>query len=305
MVYLKEWGPILVTGGTGRQGGATARSLLAHKIPFQVLVRNPEAPGAVALRDLGARLVVGDLDDAASLRKALAGARAVFSVQNPDFANLAGDTERVRAQNLIEAAVDEGVSHFVQTTVTGAGEHHRNATEWLAKSEELTSMVQKGHIEDLVRGAGFPYWTILKPGFFMENIPYILADDLLATAYDPATPVPVIASDDIGHVAAATFQDREKFNRVSIELAGDVLTMPEVAAILSAAWDRKIQSPYKSAAEMIAAGAMPQMVLGQEWANEVGMPARPSHARAWGFKLMDLRAWADKYQPTGRTGEAA
>ena len=294
MVYSNDWGPILVTGGTGRQGGATARSLLAKNIPVHALVRNPEAPGAIALRELGAHLVVGDLDDAASLNKALVGVGAVFSVQNPDFANLAGDTESVRARNLIEAAVEAGVTHFVQTTVTGAGEHHRSAKDWLASREELTSVVQKGHIEDLVRGAGFPFWTILKPGFFMENIPYILADDLLATAYDPATPVPVIASDDIGAVAAAALQDREKFNQVSIELAGDLLTMPEVAATLSAAWERNIQSPHKSAAEMIAAGAMPQMILGQEWANEVGMPARPAHARAWGFKLMDLRTWADR-----------
>lgn len=305
MVYLNESGPILVTGGTGRQGGATARSLLAQNIPVHALVRNPEAPGAIALRDLGAHLVVGDLDDAASLSKALLGVDAVFSVQNPDFANLSGDTESVRAQNLIEAAFEEGVTHFVQTSVTGAGEHHRNAKDWLANREELTSVVQKGHIEDAVRAAGFPFWTILKPGFFMENIPYILADDLLATAYDPATLVPLIAADDIGTVAAATFQDREKFNHVSIELAGDLLTMPEVAAILSAAWDRNIQSPHKTAAEMIAAGAMPQMILGQEWANEVGMPARPAHAGAWGFKLMDLKTWADKHRPTGVAKEAA
>jgi hypothetical protein len=56
---------------------------------------------------------------------------------------------------------------------------------------------------------------------------------------------------------------------------------------------------------MIAAGAMPQMVLGQEWANEVGMPARPAHARAWGFELMDLKTWADKHRPTGPAREAA
>jgi len=50
---------------------------------------------------------------------------------------------------------------------------------------------------------------------------------------------------------------------------------------------------------MIAAGAMPQMILGQELANEVGMPARPAHAAAWGFKLIYLKTWADKHWPTG------
>ena len=71
---------------------------------------------------------------------------------------------------------------------------------------------------------------------------------------------------------------KAKFNRVSVELAGDVLTRPEVAAIQSAAWDRNIQSSYKSVAEIIAAGAMPQMILGQDWAHQVGMLARTAHA---------------------------
>ncbi len=164
MAYLREWGPVLVTGGTGQQGGATARALLSQSIPVLALVRDPDASGAVRLRELGARLVVGDLDDEASLREACAGVYGVFSVQNPDYANLEGDTEKLRGRNLVQAAIGRGVTHFVQTSVTGAGDYYRRGTDWLESRGQQTSMVSKGYIEDLVRDAGFPYWTILKYG---------------------------------------------------------------------------------------------------------------------------------------------
>ncbi|GAA3353001.1 NmrA family NAD(P)-binding protein [Saccharopolyspora gregorii] len=34
--------PVLVSGATGRQGGATARALLAAGVPVRALVRDPE-----------------------------------------------------------------------------------------------------------------------------------------------------------------------------------------------------------------------------------------------------------------------
>ncbi|QDF02071.1 NmrA family NAD(P)-binding protein [Myxococcus xanthus] len=66
---------VLVTAATGRQGGTTARALLAEgSTSVRVLVRNPEVPNARALAAAGAEVVVGDLDDLASLRAACAGA---------------------------------------------------------------------------------------------------------------------------------------------------------------------------------------------------------------------------------------
>lgn len=72
--------PILVTGATGNQGGATARRLLAGGRPVRALVRDSAAPAAAALAAAGAELVRGDLDNLASLAQALDGAAAVFGV---------------------------------------------------------------------------------------------------------------------------------------------------------------------------------------------------------------------------------
>jgi uncharacterized protein YbjT (DUF2867 family) len=73
---------IVVTGGTGNQGGATARYLLAGGWHVRALVRDDTAPAATALAAAGAELVRGDLDDPASLETAVRGAYGVYSVQS-------------------------------------------------------------------------------------------------------------------------------------------------------------------------------------------------------------------------------
>ncbi|WP_157944623.1 NmrA family NAD(P)-binding protein [Mangrovicella endophytica] len=294
MTALKELGPILVTGATGKQGGATARALLAEGALVHALVRNPKAEAAGALEALGATLVVGDLDDRGTLISACSGAYGVFSVQNPDFDNLEADTEGVRGRNLVDASKIAGVTHFIQTTATGVGDYYRQSG-WAERRTDNNSVVIKGQLEDCVRAAGFPFWTILRPAFFMENIPYILRGDRLVTAYDPCAPVPLIAVDDIGGAAATAFRERDRFNRATVELAGDFLTMPEVATILSSAWGRTIEAPAMSPEQVIAVGFMVPMVEAQEWHNEVGLPARPEVAHSFGLKTMTLRQWAEKH----------
>ena len=55
--------PVLVTGATGRQGGAVARNLIALRIPVRALSRDPNKPLAQALARSGAEVVAGDLGD--------------------------------------------------------------------------------------------------------------------------------------------------------------------------------------------------------------------------------------------------
>jgi uncharacterized protein YbjT (DUF2867 family) len=51
---VKSRSLILVTGATGRQGGAVARHLLRAGFPVRALARTPSSPAANALRELGA-----------------------------------------------------------------------------------------------------------------------------------------------------------------------------------------------------------------------------------------------------------
>src|SRR5690348_6809492 len=165
--------PVLVTAATGRQGGATARALLAGgKTSVRVMVRDPDAPNARALAAAGAEVVVGDLDDPASLRAACAGARAVFSMQSPTLTATGVDfsKERQQGKNLVEAALAGGVGTFVHTATSGVGDH-RNVEGWAEgrwKSHE-DYWENKLATCELVRSAGFDSWTIVLPSTFMDQ----------------------------------------------------------------------------------------------------------------------------------------
>ncbi len=291
--------PVLVTGATGKQGGATARALLKAGIPVRALVRDPGR--AHAIEALGAELVVGDLYDPGSLVPAMKGVRGVFSVQMPDLANLEGDSEWVQGRNLIDAARDAGVAQFVHTSVSGAGQH-RGAPGWAEgrwKSMEHY-FETKTAIQDRVREAGFAHWTLLKPGFFMENflLPSFLfprgLDGGIVTIIKPGTELALVAVDDIGAAAAAAFADPARFDGVELELAGERATMARVAEVLSRAFGVELTAPDLTPEEAVAAGA-PPFTVRHEWQNEIGHPASPEYARALGIPLTSFADWAERH----------
>src|SRR5437016_7156642 len=73
---------IIITGVTGNQGGAVAQALQGTAFKLRGLTRKPDSQRAAALAGQGIEVVQGDLDDEATLRRALAGAWGVFGVQN-------------------------------------------------------------------------------------------------------------------------------------------------------------------------------------------------------------------------------
>ncbi|MFD9902799.1 NmrA family NAD(P)-binding protein [Streptomyces sp. NPDC059063] len=300
--------PVLVTGATGKQGGATARALLAAGVPVRALVRDPGTERAKAVAALGVELVTGDLRDRDSVVRAAAGARAVFSVQLPgvtaegrDF-----DGEVVQGVNLIEGAKAAGVPQFVHTSVSGAGQHTQAPGwaegRWAAMEPYFAA---KTTVQEGVRTAGFPHWTLLKPGFFMENFLPAAAflfprgiEGGLISALKPGTRLSLVAVDDIGRAAAAAIAEPERFHGVELELASDYLSMTEVAEVLSRALGTHLSAPDMTVAQAVAAG-MPAAGAAHEWMNVAGQPARPEYARDLGIPLTRFEDWAREQMPTG------
>ncbi|MDT8912805.1 NmrA family NAD(P)-binding protein [Amycolatopsis sp. PS_44_ISF1] len=294
-----ESAPVLVTGATGRQGGATARALLAAGIPVRALVRDPARAGAVAA--LGAELATGDLHDRESVTRAANGARAVFSVQMPAFTGDGFDFHGEVAQgvNLVEAAKAAGVPQFVHTSVSGAGRHVEAPGwaegRWASMEGTLNA---KAAVQDRVRAAGFPHWTLLKPAFFMENFRPSLrflfprgVEGGLVSVIKPDTRVSLVAVADIGRAAAAAITDPARFDGVELELASDHRPMTEIAAVLSGALGRELRAPDLTEREAVAAG-MPPMGASHEWLNVIGQPARPRFAKELGLPLTPFETWA-------------
>src|SRR6202051_5330330 len=89
---------ILISGGTGKQGGAVAQALQGSGFHLRGLTRKPDSERAAALARQGIEVVKGDLDDEATLRAALAGAWGVFGVQNAGEAG--GEREEGQGKRL-------------------------------------------------------------------------------------------------------------------------------------------------------------------------------------------------------------
>ena len=300
--YAANLAPVLVTAGTGRQGGATARALLeTGTSPVRVLVRNPEAANAQALARAGAKLVVGDLDDPASLRAACAGARAVFSMQSPIVSETGVDfsKERQQGKNLVEAALAEGVDAFVHTATSGVGDH-RNVEGWAEgrwKSHE-DYWENKLATCELVRGAGFASWTIILPSTFMDHAmldPAGFADgQRLITVIRTDRALALIAPEDIGKAAAAALDAPAKFNGVTLQLAGDLLTQSQIVEILSRLDEKQYVVQFGTPEEAVAAGLHPGVAHGLTYMNVAPVLARPETARSYGLLPMSFESWARK-----------
>ena len=292
--------PVLVTAATGRQGGATARALLqAGTANVRALVRNRDSTSAEALAQAGAQLLVGDLDDPTSLRAACAGARAVFSMQSPIVSETGVDfsKERTQGRNLVEAALAEGVHTFVHTATSGVGDH-RNVEGWAEgrwKSHE-EYWENKLATCELVRGAGFQSWTIILPGTFMDHAmldPAGFADGRrLITVIRTDCPLSLIAPQDIGKAAAAAINAPDKFNGVTLQLAGDLLTQPQIVEILSRLDGKDYVVEWGTPEQAIAAGLHPGVAHGLTYMNVAPVLALPEIARSYGLLPMSFESWA-------------
>src|SRR6266853_2673058 len=133
---------ILITGVTGAQGGAVAQALKGAGFHLRGMTRKPDGERAAALARQGVDIVKGDFDDEATLRRALAGAWGVFSVQNAGEAGI--EREEAQGKHLATLAREAGVEHFVYTSVGSA--HKRTG---------VPHFDNKWRIEETVRGLGF------------------------------------------------------------------------------------------------------------------------------------------------------
>ena len=109
---------IHITGVTGQQGGAVSQALRGTGFHLRGLTRKPESERAAALAHQGIEIVKGDLDDEATLRRALAGGWGAFGVQNAGEAGV--EREEAQGKRLATLAREAGVEHYVYTSVGSA-----------------------------------------------------------------------------------------------------------------------------------------------------------------------------------------
>jgi len=255
--------PVLVSGATGRQGGAVIRHMASKGWKLRALVFKADGAAVQKLVDQNIEVVRGNLEDPPSLEPAVRGSYGVFSVQ--DFWSVGAKREVQQGKNLADAAKKAGVQHFVYSSVGGA-ERNSRIDHWESKWE----------IENYIRKLGLRA-TMLRPAAFMENyyIDQVEIGILKGKLMDPIRgdkPCQTIASDDIGAFAALAFERPNEFIGTELEIAGSELTNRQAAQVFS----RVLGKPVKFQRLPMT---MVRLFLGKEfyqmfrWFNESGFQA--------------------------------
>lgn len=270
---------IVISGATGQQGGATARALAGKGFTLRALTRNPGSDAAKALAAAGAEVVKAELDDEASLRAALKGAWGAYAVQNTWTAGVEG--EEAQGHRFAKLAREAGVEHYVYASVASAD-----------RQTGIPHFENKWRVEGTVRGLGFPSYAIIRPVFFMENLPspWFLNGDKLVSALDPKTKLQMIAVKDIGQYGALAFTDA-RFKNLELDIAGDSVTLPEAAATIGQALGRNIEYLQIPMSEVRKNSEDFALML--EWFERVGYDVDiAATAKEYGVRPTSLSEWA-------------
>ncbi|ANP72299.1 NmrA family NAD(P)-binding protein [Cryobacterium arcticum] len=297
-------GPFAIVGATGSQGGAVARALRRRGLPVVALVRDTRSAAARDLESMGVLLSEGDLDVPESLDRLLQGARGLFSVVLSAPSSDAASEVRHGAA-LVAAAELAGVHHLVHSSVSGWTPGHTRAD----REYDEAYWNDKEAVKRLARESSIPIVTLLKPAIFMDNfVPPRLAgmfreqaEGVLAGATADHIELPLVAVDDIGEAAATAFLDPEVFDRAEVELAGDVLTFPQISRMLSHALGRTLRYEQVPAEVLIDRGHHPAWVAKQVWYEEINHRARPEHSAVFGLRPRSFADFLAGYTGTIRS----
>lgn len=212
----------LVSGATGKQGGATARHLLKSGVKVRALTRKPEGKRAQALHAAGIEVVKGDFNDPTSLDAALQGIHGVFSVQNFwEFGT--GKKETTQCQNLTDAAKRQGVEHLVFASIARCDDN-----------PNLAHFVTKYENEKYIQQSGVPF-TFLRAVYFMDNL-QPKADgvsfhwSIMEKTLGENGTMQMIACEDIGWFVAKALLNPGEWIGKTLDIAGDNVTYTQMLA---------------------------------------------------------------------------
>lgn len=213
-----------VAGVTGHTGRVVAETLLSRGKPVRVLVRE-EAKGA-PWRGKGAEVRVASLDDSSALARALEGARGAYLLVPPryDVEDAIGTMTRT-ARSIAAGVKSSGIPHVVALSSLGAS---RSAG---------TGPIQALHRFEEALGDAAPNRTFLRAAYFIENMGAVMGEvqraHVFPTFLTPGKEVAMVATVDIGRVAASLLLDPAEGTRI-VDLLGPTDHTPEsIAAILS------------------------------------------------------------------------
>lgn len=300
---------ILVTGATGKQGGAVLKQLASHpeNSQYTLLAVTRDANSASAKkiveRHPQVKLVQGNLDDPqalfASAKAALKEAEqeekvwGVYSVQVSLGKNVTHESEVIQGNALIDASIEHGVSHFVYSSVDRGGNERSFENKTTIPHFQSKYEIEQHLLEKAGKNGENMGWTILRPVAFMDNLtPAFPTKVFLAALRDTlqGKSLQWVSVEDIGLFGARAFINNEEWNGRAEGLAGSELTMDE----MSACFERVIGTPLPATYSFLGSTlmwAVTEVNIMLTWFAAEGYGADIEKLKKEEPKLCDFETW--------------
>lgn len=242
---------IAVFGATGAQGGGLAKAILNDpnsEFAVRAVTRDINSEKALELARLGAELVSANIDDPATVEKALQGAYGAYFVTFY-WAHFSPVKEREEARIFAAAAKTAGLKHVIWSTL----EDTRN---WVPLSDKRMPTLMgnykvphfdaKGESDKFFLEAGVPV-TFLRASFYWDNLIYFGSGPKKGPDGKYYITFPLddkkmagIAAEDIGKCAYGIFRKGPELAGKTIGIAGEHLSGQEMAEALSKALKQEV-----------------------------------------------------------------
>lgn len=224
---------ILVAGATGKQGSATVYELLQNGFEVFALTRNPLSPEAEQLREAGAQLVKGDLEDVEVLKDALSKVDGLFLVLPGVWISSVETDEAEAALGIqtLKLAEEQGVQFVLYSSVMASDKQD-------VFRPKFKFTIEKYLLESKLQGA------VIRPASFMENLilpSFGLGEGKFINLLPEEAAISWIATRDIGTFARIIFQNQTAFNGKTIDFGGELFTPKQVLKLL----EDKLEQPIE------------------------------------------------------------
>ena len=242
---------IVVFGATGAQGGGLVRAILNDpntEFAVRAVTRDSNSDKAKELAKMGAEVVTADVDDPASVRRALDGAYGAYFVTFY-WAHFSPEKETAEASTYAQAAKDAGLKHVIWSTLEDVREYvplDDDRMPTLMGKYKVPHFDGKGQSDRFFTEAGVPT-TFLRASFYWDNFIYFgsgpkKGEDgkLYLTLPIGDAPMAGITAEDIGKCAYGIFKRGSEMIGKTVGIAGEHLTGKQMAKAMSKALGREV-----------------------------------------------------------------
>lgn len=290
----------LISGATGKQGGAVVRALLDFPAnpPFSILAltRNPSSPAAQKLASKpNVSLIQGDFNDSASIfskiKTPLHGAFLVTPAFGP-FAKR--DLEEIQGKAFVDAALQHGVKHFIFSSIDRGGPQRSDEDETSIRpfaskariEKHLIAKISAQKIEEKTQ------YTILRTTTFFDNLMPGFIGGVFASMWraHESKPIILISTRDIGIFVALAFTSPSSYNDISLSIGSQALNYDQGAEIFK----KVVGSEMPTAPAIVIAllkGLIPELRKMHKWLTEYGSVVDWEDMQRRHPNMMDFETW--------------